>query len=198
MLYLRRKVTMIIAGSCFLYMFTGCVKAPDQELAAAKAAVQAAQDAEADKYCANNFKNVKKAMDAAEAEIARQQSKFMGRKYTIAKKYLQNATQIANEIKVEAPKIKEEMVSTTKENLAIVKSMLKETADDIKKASRLKDKNIITELKADLSAADSAAVSAAAEFNTGNIHGAVEKLAEVQAYIKKITDTLKPPSEEPM
>ena len=76
--------------------------------------------------------------------------------------------------------------------------MLKETANDIKKASRSKDKNLIAELKSDLSAADSAAVRAKAEYEAGNVLGASEHLATVQSYIKKITDTLKPPKDEPM
>lgn len=183
-------LTMILAGICILYLFSGCAKAPDQELVAARAAFKSAQDAEADKYMVNNFQNVKKALEAAEAEITLQDGKFIGRNYTKAKQYLKNATDLATEITAEAPKAKEAMISQIKENLQLSKSMLKETAKEIKAASRSKGKKIIAEMKANLSAAESAAVQAAADFDAGNIQSASEKLGQVQRLVKKITDSL--------
>jgi len=186
----RHHLTLILAGTCILYLFSGCAKAPDQELAAAKAAFKAAQDAEADKYMVNNFQNVKKALEAAEAEITLQNGKFIGRNYAKAKQYIKSATDLATEITAEAPKAKEAMISQIKENLQLSKNMLKETAKEIKAASRSKGKKIIAEMKANLSAAESAAVQAAADFDAGNIQSASEKLGQVQRLIKKITDNL--------
>lgn len=45
----------IIAITSVVYGFSGCAKAPEAELAAAKAAIKAAQDVEADKYMTKKF-----------------------------------------------------------------------------------------------------------------------------------------------
>lgn len=189
---IKRKVSLIIAGTSILYLFSGCAKAPDAELATAKAALSAALNAEADKYMAKNFQNVQRVIDEADKEIAKQKSAFfLTRKYTRVTKLLKNATTVATEIANEAPKAKENIVGQTKENLTLAKSMLAETAADIKKFSKKKDKkSLIPELNATLSKADSVAASATAEFEAGDILKASESLANVQALIKSITDQL--------
>ncbi len=193
-----RKLTLIIAGTCVVYLFSGCAKAPDAELAAAKAALKAAQDAEADKYMAKNFQNIQKVVEEAEKEINKQKASFiLTRKYTRVTKLLTNATTIAKEITGEAPKAKENIVAQVKENLTLSKSMLAETAEDIKKASRSKDKKkLVPDLKAVLSSADSTAARAAAEYEAGDVLKASESLANVQTLIKQITDQLNVKPEE--
>lgn len=188
-----RKVNLIIAGTCVAYLFCGCQKAPDTELAEAKAALKAAQDVEADKYMAKNFQNVQKVVDEAEKEIAKQKSSFfLTRKYTRVTKILKNATDIAKEITADAPKTKDAIVSQVKENLALSKSILKETENDLIKASKLKSKkSLVPGLKNELAAADSIAASAAAEFEAGDIFKASKSLDDFQASIKSITDQLK-------
>lgn len=174
-----------------MYLFSGCAKAPDQELADAKAAIKAAQEMEADKYMAKNFQNLLKALETAEAELSHQKNTFfIARKYTRALKLLKNTTALANDIKKETPRAKELMASTVKENIPIVKDMLKLTANNIKKASRFKEKHIISGLKAELASADSITARAVADFEAGNILGASEDLTSVQITIKKIMDIL--------
>jgi hypothetical protein len=193
----KNRVSLIIAVSCVAYLFSGCAKAPDEELAKAKAAIKAAQDVEADKYMARNFQNVQKALETAESEIANQQNKFvLTRKYKRITEMLVKTEQLATEIANEAPKVKADMVAQVKENIGLTEGMLKETANDIKKAKRAHDKSVITELQTYLDAADSAATHASADFASGNILGASEYLEEFQMMINKITGTLKPKSEE--
>jgi hypothetical protein len=192
---LKRKINLVVAGTCVLYFFSGCAKAPDAELAAATAAVKAAQNAEADKYMAKNYQIVLKAMKASEDELAKQKSSFfLTRKYKRATSLLVQTTTLATEIATEAPKAKAEITATVKENLTLAKTMLKGLSNDI---TRLKKKNkaLFEELKADLSAADSATISAAADFDAGNTLAASEKLATVQQTINKITRNLQPPKD---
>lgn len=186
-LFRRFKVFKIILVSCIFYTFSGCAKAPDAELAAAKAAIKAAQDVEADKYMAKNFQNILKALEEAETEIARQKrSFFISRKYTKAIQLLKKTTTLATEIKNETPRAKEEMAATVKNNIPIVRDMLKLTAGNIKKASKFKDKYIIAGLKADLNSADSITAQAAADLEAGNLLSASERLSNVQITIQKI------------
>jgi len=188
-----RKVNLIIAGTCVACLFYGCQKAPDVELAEAKAALKAALDVEADKYMTKNFQNVQRVVEEAEKEIAKQKSSFfLTRKYTRVTKLLKSATDIAKEIAVDAPKAKENIVAQVKENLALTKSMLNETENDLKKASKLKSKkSLVPDLKNELKVADSIATDAAAEFEAGDVLKASKSLDEFQASIKSITDQLK-------
>lgn len=196
---LKRTVTVIVAGTCILSSLSGCQKKPEAELAAAKSAVQAAKDAGADIYMSKNYQNIQKALENAELEIAKQESKFvMNRKYKQATELLKKTASLATEIAGEAPKLKDAAIAQVKENLTVVDGMLKETANDIKKCARQKDKAVIEELKADLANAEAAAARASSEFNGGDAIKAAESLGEVQALIKKITDTLKPPKEADM
>jgi len=197
MSFLKNKATLVIASTCIAYLFSGCAKAPDAQYSAAKAAIEAAKTAEADKYMAKNFQNLQAALAKADAELAKQQQAFiLTRKYKRVTEMLEKTTALATEIATEAPKIKADIVGQVKENLGLAKGMLKETAEDIKKASRKTDKAVITELKSYLSEADSIAAVATNDFNTGNVLKAAEELTAFQGLIKKITDTLKPKTEE--
>lgn len=188
--------TLIIAGTCIAYLVSGCAKAPNAQYSAAKAALESAKSAEADKYMAKNFQNLQRALEAAEAEMAKQKQTFiLTRKYKRVTEMLEKTTTLATELATNAPKAKSDMVAQVKENLDLAKSMLQETASDIKKASRKTDKAVIKELNSYLSEADSVTTLATKDFNSGDVLKAVEELNTFQGLIKKITDTLKPKTE---
>jgi len=187
----HRLIPVVVAVACMLGFFSGCAKAPDQELAAAKAAIKAAQDVEADKYMPNNFLNIQKALASAEAEIEIQKSNFvLSRNYGKAKVALQNTTDLATQITAEAPGAKADMIAQVKENLASAQEMAKETRVDIKKAPRSKIKQARAQMVTDLDAAEIALAQAAEQFEAGNILGARDKLADGQKLLKGIFDKL--------
>lgn len=191
---LKRRFNLFIAATCIVYLFCGCSKSPDKKLATAQAALKAAKEVEADVYMSKNYQNLETALKTAEADIAKENSKFIiNRKYKKITLMLDNIIELATEITKEAPKIKSETISQVEQNLELLDGMLEETANDIKKASRGKDKAVIEELKADLNTADSIGVIAAEVYKKGDVFGASEHLAEIQGLIKKITDTLNPP-----
>ena len=196
MCILKRRI-FFVAVSCISFLVCGCSKAPDKELAEAKAAIEAAKEVEADIYMSRNFENLENALKTAQEDIAVENAKFiLNRKYKRITEVLKKTTELALEIKNDAPKVKAEIIAQVEENLGLVKGMLEETANDIKKGSRGKDKALIEELKADLNGGDSAATLAAKEYDSGNVLGASGNLDEVQRLIKKITDTLKPPKSD--
>jgi hypothetical protein len=186
-----RLMAALVAGMCIAGSLCGCAKAPDQELAAARAAVKAAQDAEADKYMPNNFQNVKEALATAEAELELQSKAFaMSRSYNKAKGLLTNVTTLAAQINAEVAGAKAEMKTQVETNLAALKKMAKETAVDIKKAPKSKGKAVLTKMSADLSAAQNAIGQAESDYSGGNIPGASQKLGNAQRLLKKISDQL--------
>lgn len=186
-----RLISVVVAGACISGLFSGCVKAPDQELAAAKAAIKAAQDVEADKYMPNNFQNVQNALSSAEAEIQIAKSKFiLSRNYGRAKVLLENTTNLATQMTAEAPGAKADLIETIKERLASAQEMAKETHGDIKKVRRSKGKEVIAQMKTDLDAAEVALEQAVTAYDAKDYLGAKKKLGEGQKLLKKIFDAL--------
>ena len=85
------------------------------------------------------FQNVQRVVEEAEKEIAKQKALFLTRKYTRVTKLLKSATDIAKEIAVDAPKARKHCRSG-KGKSGVDQSMLNETENDLKKASKLKSK----------------------------------------------------------
>ena len=78
----------------------GCAKPPQQEIDAAKAALTAAEQAEAPKYAAEAWDKAQQGMNAVNAELEAQQAKFaLFRSYTKAKQLIADATNAANAAK---------------------------------------------------------------------------------------------------
>jgi len=76
-----------------LVLFSGCAKAPVQELEAAKAALESAVKAEANIYAADAYKALNDSLDAAQAEIQTQDAKFgLFRNYDRVKTMLEGVT----------------------------------------------------------------------------------------------------------
>ena len=90
----------VVIGSLVLTMTVlavGCAKPPQQELDSAKAAVTAAEQAEAPKYAPDAWDKAQQAMNAVNAEMEAQNAKFaLFRSYTKAKQLIADATNAAN------------------------------------------------------------------------------------------------------
>ncbi|MBD3390470.1 MAG: DUF4398 domain-containing protein [Chitinivibrionales bacterium] len=188
---LNHLIPVVLAGTCILGLLSGCAKAPVEELARAKAAIQAAQEAEADKYMPNNFDNVQKALSAADAEIAVQNEKFaLSRDYRKAKRLLSNTTELATQMKVDAPEAKVAMTEQVEANLSAAREIAEETAVDIKKAPRSKGRDVLAQMRVDLDEANSAIDKAAGDFDAGDIPAAARELEKARRLFKKISDRL--------
>lgn len=186
-----RLLSILVMGIYMLVLFSGCAKVPDQELAAAKAAIKAAQSVEADKYMPNNFKNIQKAMTAAETEIGMQNIKFvLSRNYGKAKGLLKNATDLAKQVESEAPETKVKIKMQVEAGIASAQRMAKETRVDIKNARRSKEKQVLAQMKTDLNTAENGLTQAASDFASGDIIGARTKLSGAQRLLKGIFDKL--------
>lgn len=93
----------VVAGLLVLvvaFLAVGCAKPPQQELDAMKAALAAAEQAEAPKYAAADWDKAQQAVNAANAEVEAQNAKFaLFRSYTKAKQLIADATAAANAAK---------------------------------------------------------------------------------------------------
>lgn len=191
MRFIHFRVSVVAVAVCLAGIFAGCAKAPERELADAKAALQAAQAVEADKYLAGRYNQAVKALEAAETEINKQNAAFiLNRKYSEATSLLNATTAVAAELKAEAAGAKQAIKAEVEEALPAAQSGIEELRKEIKKAPRSKVKNILAALEADLTAADSSLVQAAAEIAAGNYVGAQQKIAKANALMRKVTDQL--------
>ena len=185
------RVSVVAAAVCLAGIIAGCAKAPEQELAEAKAALQAAQAVEADKYLASRYNQAVKALESAESEINKQNAAFiLNRKYSEAVRLLNATTSIAAELKADAAGAKEAMKAEVEAALPAAQSGIEELRKEIKRAPRSKVKDILASMAENLTAADSSLVQAAAEIAAGNYVGAQQKIGKAKARMRKVTDQL--------
>lgn len=112
-----------IAVLSLAFVLVACQKPPQVELDAAKQAVQAVRDAEAQKYAADQLAGVESAIQAAEAEIATQNEKFaLFRNYDNAKKMLAEVGTKADAAKAAAVAGKEQARSEAEAALTAAKT----------------------------------------------------------------------------
>ncbi|MBD3346160.1 MAG: DUF4398 domain-containing protein [Chitinivibrionales bacterium] len=187
---------MSVAVVCMTGIFTGCAQAPEEELASAKAAFQAAEEAEAEKYLPNNYQNVQKALQAVETEISLQKKKFfLARSFARADAMLENVSVLAEDLKNEAPKAKVELKAQVEAGLTSAEGMIKDTRAAVKRAPRSLGRKAVVQMAADVDTAESAITVGMASLNGGDILGARENLAKAQSLLKNVFGQLKPDDE---
>ncbi len=133
----------VVIGSLVLTMTVlavGCAKPPQQELDSAKAAVTAAEQAEAPKYAPDAWDKAQQAMNAVNAEMEAQNAKFaLFRSYTKAKQLVADATNAANAAKEAAVAGKEKAKNEAQAAIDAVKESLAKAAtymEDLQKCRR--------------------------------------------------------------
>ena len=123
----------------------GCAKPPQQEIDAAKAALQAASDSEAPKYAGSEWDKANQAMSAVNAELEAQQAKFaLFRSYTKAKQLIADAQNAANAAKQAGIAGKEKAKNEAQAAIAAVKGAVEQATTlvaDIEKCRRPKPKD---------------------------------------------------------
>ena len=125
----------VVIGSLVLTMTVlavGCAKPPQQELDSAKAAVTAAEQAEAPKYAPDAWDKAQQAMNAVNAEMEAQNAKFaLFRSYTKAKQLIADATNAANSAKEAAVAGKEKAKNEAQAAIDAVKASLEKAGQYI-------------------------------------------------------------------
>jgi hypothetical protein len=124
----------------------GCAKPPQQDIDTAKAALTAAEQAEAPKYAAEAWDKAQQGMNAVNAELEAQQAKFaLFRSYTKAKQLIVDAQNEANAAKDAAIAGKEKAKNEAKAAIDAAKAALANAetlfaaVDKCPKAKRAKD-----------------------------------------------------------
>lgn len=178
-----------IVGVVLLVMFVvmACAKAPQQAIDAAKAALDEAKQVEADRYAADQFNAAKDSLDAALAEVEKQNAKFAWfRSYGKAEKLLASVTTLAQAAKEAAVANKEKMKVEAEGLLQQADTAIKETEKLLKKAPTGKEgKAALESIKSDLETVKATLTAANDAMSKGDYLTARDK---AQSCIQKAND----------
>lgn len=162
---------------CLLLML-GCGGEPTKQLADAKAALDKAREAEADKYAPDLFTQAENSITEAENLIAQ-------KKYGEAKKLLMDAASVADQAASQAAVNKENTKTEVEDYMAAINgamNQLKETQDLAKQWGIPKKERELTE---EMSTWDENLKKAQAEYDAGNYYSAKEMAAKIH---QEVTD----------
>jgi len=189
---LRNYFIAVLGLVLMLALVTGCAKAPQQELDAAKAALETARQAEADVYLADEFKAAQDSLNAALTEIETQNSKFaLTRNYNKAKNLLLAATNLANDLNAKVAAKKEEVKAQAEQLVVDLQTALTEAKALLKKAPKGKEgKEVLEAIQSEINAVETSMTDATNLLNTGKFMEAKDKLTAALQKVNQIKDEL--------
>jgi hypothetical protein len=177
---MSRKIAVAAVALCGMMFIAGCEKAPQQDMDNAKAALEGAKTAEADKYAADKFQAAQTAYDNAMSDIKAQDAKSsFSRKYDSSKKLLLEAATAANAAKEAAASGKATMTT----EVAGLIAQAKTAVDDVKKTvdAAKKQKKDVAALSAQIDAAAASLTQAETSMTNGDVIGAKVTVTQVMA-----------------
>lgn len=143
-------MSYVISGIALVLLFTGCSKAPTQEMNTAKASIDALITEGADKYAPDDAKRVNDELTAAMDEVKAQDGKLL-KNYSKAKEMLAKAQTDADSVKQGLAAKKEEAKKNALSALEAAKSSVDNANGLIAKAPKGKgSKADIEALKSDV------------------------------------------------
>lgn len=189
---LRKYFFLALGLLLALALVTGCAKPPQQAVDAAKAALDAAQQAEANRYLANEFKAAQDSLNAALAEIEAQNSKFaLTRNYDKAAKLLESATTLANNITSQVDAKKAEVKAAAEQMVVDLQTGLTEAKALLKKAPKGKEgKEVLEAIKGELTTVENSLVEVTDLMTKGDFMGAKDKLMAGMQKVNSIKEEL--------
>jgi hypothetical protein len=176
---MKRNVLMtLVALAGMALLFTSCAKLPEMEMTNAKAAVDAAKAAEADRYIPAEYRAVQDSLNTAMTEVENQKSKFvLFRSYKKVTVRLNNVVALANTVKENAGIRKEEVKNQAQQTLAEATTLVTEVKDLILKAPKGKEgKEALEAISSDLALVEASLAEVATLINNGDYLTALDKV----------------------
>lgn len=163
-----RRTSTVIMMLFLTVLLVGCAKAPQEDIDAAKAAVQAAKDAQADKYAAADLQAAEDSWNQANTEVETQNAKFaLFRSYDKAKELLTQTKAAGEKATSSAVAGKEAAKKDAEESLAAAQTATAAAKVILTKAPKGKD------TKAEI------------EAMTTDVAGLENSLTDIQSQISK-------------
>jgi hypothetical protein len=169
-----------------LIALVACAKPPQQQIDTAKAALKAAEEAQADIYAPDSLKAAKDKDAALDAELATQQSKFF-KSYKVA-------TQLTTELQAAADKAKEDAIAGKEQAkkdaeaaIAATETAINEAKEILKKAPKGKGSTAdVKALEGDIANAETAVNDAKTAMTGEKFKEAKEKADGAKATVDNV------------
>ena len=165
-----------LAGMAIL--FSSCAKLPEMEMTNAKAAVEAAKAAEADRYIPQEFRALQDSLNVAMTAVENQKSKFvLFRSYKKSTAQLNNVITLGNTVKENAGIRKEQVKNEAQQTLAEATTLVTEVKDLIAKAPKGKEgKEALEAIQSDLALVEASLAEVSTLINNGDFLTALDKV----------------------
>jgi len=176
---MKKNFLMLLAGlGAVAILATSCAKEPQMEIDAAKAAVEAAKAAEANRYVPAEFNALQDSLNSAMTMIEDQKSKFaLFRSYKTPKAKLENVATLAAAVKDNAGIRKEEVKNEVQNALTETTTLIEEVKNLITKAPRGKEgKAAIEAIQGDLAMVEASLTEVTTLVNNGDYLTAQDKV----------------------
>ena len=176
---MKRNFFLMLAGlGAIAIMATSCAKIPQMEIDAAKAAVEAAKAAEANRYIPAEFNALQDSLNSAMTMIEEQKSKFaLFRSYKTPKAKLIATTTLAATVKENAGIRKEQVKTEVQNTLTETTALIEEVKTLITKAPRGKEgKAALEAIQGDLAIVEASLAEVATLVNNGDYLTAQDKV----------------------
>lgn len=177
-----------IAALLTAIWLVGCEKPPQIEIDNAKAAVENARNAEAEKYATQMFKALKDSLDAGLKEVEAQNQRFaLLRNYDKAKQTLTGVTSRSQQVIDSARENKEKIRRATQEAVAKASAAIDSTVALIARAPRGKEsKEVIAQWESQLQGLTPSLQQAQADLQAENFTAAQRTAEMIQAETSKL------------
>jgi hypothetical protein len=175
---MKNVLFTVVALAGMALLFTSCAKLPEMEMTNAKAAVEAAKAAEADRYVPAEYRAVQDSLNTAMTEVENQKSKFvLFRSYKKVTVKLNNVITLANTVKANAGIRKEEVKNEAQQTLAAATTLVTEVKDLILKAPKGKEgKEALEAINSDLALVEASLAEVSTLINNGDYLTALDKV----------------------
>lgn len=172
-----KSLGSLVVVSLVSMLVIGCAKAPDQELGVAKATLDSARVAEADKYVAADYTAASDSINAAIVEIEKQKTgSFATRNYDKAKALLASATAAAQRARSQAQAAKQKAQAEADTSLFNEKAAIAEARGLLAKAPKGKEgKTVLEAIGNEISAVETSMTEAEKVRSDGNFAEALDK-----------------------
>lgn len=188
---MKNKVFMGFAAIMMAVILAGCGKAPQAQIDATNAAIEAAKAAEVNVYLPDEFAKVQDAMNAVLTDVETQKSKLF-KKFGDAKLKLDEVTNMANQAAAAVAAKKEEVKNEAQTLLTDINKVIEENTKLIPKLPRGKEgAQVIEQIKADLSSVESAVTEAQGLFDKGAFMDAMNQVKSAKAKADGLNSEIK-------
>ncbi len=187
---MKRSLTLLNIVALLALAAVACAKAPDDDINAAKAEMDRAKASQADTWAPTEYKAAEEAMNAAQAEIAAQNDKWV-KNYDKAKELLAKAKEEAGKASEAAVASKEQAKKDADAAISAADTALKTADAALKVAPQTKDsKADLALFKGDLANLSTTLDGARQAFGSGDYKKALESATTVKDKATSIADQL--------